>query len=784
MTTINYGHIRKDGAVQTLEEHLLGTADLAESFTSQIGLKNVGRVLGLLHDLGKASHEFRDYILGESNSCRGEVDHSSAGAQYIYQREESLNSSNVGICTARQMLELAIASHHSGMIDCISMDGEDVYRRRMEKNHANTHLLESLKSISPSILEEIEFILPSAEDSLASMVMRLFNESKTESVKDKGHMRLGLLSRFLLSCLIDADRIDTSNFMDSTKESVDMVDWGALSSKLETALEQMGGDDVVSAARKTVSTACLVSSSMGRGVFSLSVPTGGGKTLASLRFALNHASKHRMRRIIYVIPYTTIIEQNAEVVRGILEDENHRGLVLEYHSGIDVNDSDDSDYAWSEASDNWDSPIIFTTMVQFLETLFSAGTKRIRRMHNLADSVLIFDEIQTIPVKTVYMFNEALNFLTGICGCSAVLCTATQPLLDHGLDYNAPEGKEIIDDVSGLSRVLRRTEIHVAGCRYTHSTAELCNLAIKEMEDVNSLLIVVNTKRMARNIHEILSSSLHGAEVFHLSTDMCPVHRKEVLSRIKFCLGNKRVVCVSTQLIEAGVDVDFDSVIRCMAGLDSIVQAAGRCNRNGNLGHLGRVYVIKTDEDLGKLPDILEGRRCTEQVISEGYDDLLTMEAMIRYFEIYFYRRKHEMSYNLSMSETTLFDMLSQNPGAVRLYKSINKIWPPEVLRQSFHEANSRFKVIDSKDSIVVPYDERAREVIASLSTEQSIAGKVRSLRVLQNYSVNTYSLAAMIKSGMVFEMAPGCGIYCLAEGYYDEVYGIIKEHNGKLMIF
>lgn len=784
MTTINYGHIRKDGVVQTLEDHLQGTANLAESFTSQIGLENVGRVLGLLHDLGKASKEFRDYILGESDFHRGEVDHSTAGAQYIHLREERLNGSNLGVCAARQMLELAIVSHHSGMMDCISVDGADVYRRRMGKNDADTHLLESMETISPSILEEVESIIPVAERSLSSLIMSMLDESRSCFVKDKGHMRLGLLSRFILSCLIDADRIDTSNFMDSAKDFVPKADWTALSSKLEVALSLMGGNDAVSTARKTVSAACLASSGLGQGVFSLSVPTGGGKTLASLRFALNHASKHNMRRIIYVIPYTTIIEQNAEVVRRILEDENHRGLVLECHSGIDVNDTSDSDYIWSEASDNWDSPIIFTTMVQFLETLYSSGTKRIRRMHNLADSILIFDEIQTIPIKTVYMFNEALSFLTGRCGCSAVLCTATQPLLDCGLDYNAPISREIIDDVLGLSKVLRRTEIQVDCCMRTHTVEELCGLAIRVIEDVRSLLIVVNTKRMARVVYESLSSTLHNVELFHLSTGMCPAHRKEVFSRIRSCLGNTRMICISTQLIEAGVDIDFDSVIRCMAGLDSVVQAAGRCNRNGKLGHLGKVYVIKTDEYLGMLPDILEGRRCTEQVISEGHSDLLTTEAMRRYFEIYFYRRRHEMSYCIGMSETTLFDMLSQNAGAVRLYRSINGVWPPEVLRQSFREANSRFKVIESKDSIVVPYDDEARDVIASLAIEQSIAERVSKLRFLQRYSVNTHMLASMIRSGMAFEITPGCGIYCLADGYYDEVYGITMQFNGNLLLF
>ena len=783
---MNYGHIRDDGFVQTLEDHLKGTAELAESFTSSIGLEDVGKVVGLIHDLGKASVEFRDYIIGVSNSKRGDVDHSTAGAQLIHARDVPLSKDNLALCVARQMMELAIISHHSGMIDCISPDGIDVFKKRIEKDLKKTHFDESIESLDQSIMCEVESRLPSAELSLSRMIEDLIQSSRDESVKDSGVLRLGLLSRFILSCLIDADRIDTSCFMDGSTIVHRETDWRELSHKLDDFLSSMVGTDVVSKTRARVSNACRDASGLGKGLFSLSVPTGGGKTLASLRFALSHAQNNGMARIIYVAPYTTIIEQNAAVVRRILESDTGQDLVLECHSSIDVHENVGGErYHWSGISDNWDAPVIFTTMVQFLEAIYGSGTKRIRRMHNIANSIIIFDEIQTVPIKTVYLFNEAVNFLIGTCGCSVVLCTATQPVLDRDLEFVLRNGTEIIEDVEGLSNDLRRTEISVFEDGRVLHIDEICDLVVNSINKSDSLLVVVHNIRMARVIHLRLRDRLDSVLAYHLSTDMCPVHRKNILNEMMRNIGSSKVLCVSTQLIEAGVDVDFNMVIRCMAGLDSIVQAAGRCNRNGKLDNRGKVLVVKTDEDLGKLPEILEGRRCTEQVIAEGYSDLLSTEAMSRYFELYFYRRRDHMWYDVGNSDTSLFDMLSKNVSAVRSYMSQNHNRPPEeVLRQSFSEANSIFNVIEQRDSIVIPYDDVARNAICTLSSDSNDSDRLRAIRVLQSYSVNTFMLSSMVSSGMAYEVSPGSGIFCLVDGYYDNEYGVMGGPISKAHIF
>ncbi len=780
---MNYGHIREDGTIQTLEDHLRGTAKLAEQFTSSIGMDGVGTVVGLLHDLGKASSEFTDYIKGVSDYRRGEVDHSTAGAQFIHSRDVPLSNENLTLCVARQIMQLAIVSHHSGMIDCLSSDGIDVFGNRIGKSRGKTHIDEAVESIDQSILTEVDSSISLAESSLSQTVSFILTKAREERVKDGGVLRLGLLSRFVLSCLIDADRLDTSRFMDRIASSGHGPDWETLSSRLDRHLASIRGTGSVADIRSRVSDLCMEASGCEKGIFSLSVPTGGGKTLASLRFALNHALTHDMTRILYVAPYTTILEQNAAVVRSILEADGDEGMVLECHSNIDVQGCGEENYRWSGLSDNWDSPIIFTTMVQFLESLYASGTKRIRRMHNIANSIIIFDEIQALPIKTVHLFNESVNFLTETCGCSAVLCTATQPLLGKDLEYVINKSREIVSEVQSLSQSLRRTEFSVVGNNHVASSEDVCNQAVEIIRECDSLLVVANTKRMAREVYSKLKESLNGVNIYYLSTDLCPMHRKKILGEMLEILGSPKVICVSTQLIEAGVDVDFDSVIRCMAGLDSIVQAAGRCNRNGRLHHKGKVLVMKTDEDLGMLPEIQEGRRCTEQVIAEGYTDLLSIDAMNRYFELYFYRRRDHMSYDIGCCDRTLLDMLSRNISAAKLYLSQNGTQPNSVLRQSFAEANSMFHVIDV-DSLIVPYDETAREAINKLSSGSSGHEMLMEIRKLQAYSVNTFSLSHMVESGMAYEVTPGSGMFCLADGYYDEEYGVVRDPTWKAQIF
>lgn len=783
----NIGHIRvSDGTIQSLEDHLRGVAKLSELFASRIGISNVGRYIGLLHDLGKASSTFKEYVQGLSDSKRGDIDHSTAGAQYIFDKRLDWNRDNMYVCAAQQMMEMVIASHHSGLIDSISSEGTDVYRHRMKKDKEKTRLDEAVYRIDPLILKEVDDCKNDAEKELSELIRRIIEEARDDKVPDSGLFREALLERYILSCLVDADGIDTASFMDGKQLAVKHTDWTILRTRLYEHMQSLNNDDPISVLRSQISNQCYAAAGKPRGIYTLSAPTGSGKTLASLRFALEHVIHHGMERIVYVIPYTSVIEQNARVVKGIINSEPDDDYVAEIHSNIDIGvETEDDPLHWMP-TDQWDSPIIFTTMVQFMDSLFSSGIRRARRMHNLVNSVIIFDEIQSLPVKTVYMFNEAINFLSKYCGCTCIMSTATQPLLGEGLEYSlsVSEHSEIIEDVADMFSAMRRTEISFPYGSNTVDKESLARLAADIMGTARSLLIIVNTKAMARDVYNAVRGLLpDNIDVYHLSTNMCAKHRMDVLDQIIPNLGKKPIVCVSTQLIEAGIDVDFEAVIRSMAGIDSIAQAAGRCNRNGRMPNPGKVYVVKTNESLSKLPDIFEGRRCTDGIVHSGGIDVLSPSTMSDYFREYFYRRSNEMGYPTDNPERSLFSMLSDNRAAVMMYKSSVGAAPESLLRQSFFEANSKFHLIDETSSIIIPYDDVANDCINRLNSTHDAMERSRIMRRLQRYSVNTFRLEEYKQRGVVYELEGCPGLYCLAYGHYDDEFGLSDDQTDKTLI-
>ncbi len=776
----NIGHIRETtGVIQTLEEHLEGTSEVCERFTRRIGLCGVGRMLGLLHDLGKASADFNEYISEDgSGFSRGDIDHSTAGAQFLYDRRESCSS--VYEAVALEMMESAIMSHHSGLMNYISAEGVADFIKRVSKDRSKTYFDEAVERIDGKILDEIQELFDGTLDSFAGILEGMNGSTSCQNLM----FRWGLMNRFILSSLIDADRIDTIAFQSGMDYVEPSVDWARIRDRFEERISSYGSTDDISKIRARISDECKAASVRDKGLFTLSVPTGGGKTISSFRFAVNHLCEHDMERIIYVVPYLSILEQNVAVIRKLINEGSEPDLVTECHSNVDIGeDSFEESSTWNSPMDSWDGPVIFTSMVQFLEVLFSSGTKRIRRMHNLANAVIVFDEIQSLPVKTVFMFNEAVNFLCRHCGASVVLCTATQPCLgsvkDHPLDLS--HATEIMKDVSGLFRDLKRTRVsYVNPTGPPAGPEDIAELAVGSMESAGSVLIIVNTKRMARDVYGMLKNRC-GSDVLltHLSTNMCSIHRASKLGEIVSSLGKRRVVCVSTQLIEAGVDVDFDVVIRSMAGLDSIAQAAGRCNRNARRD-VGDVYVIRTDENLSHLEDIAEGCRCSEVVLRHGIEDVLSPEAMNDYYQYYFYKRISDMAYKSSIPEQSLFAMLSSNKVGEMTCKSRNRGEAAPIamskLKQAFKDANTEFKVIDANDSVVVPYDDVARQAIAILCSDEYFDRHKEAMRTLQRYSVNTFDLNGMMKKGMVKEIQfAGGSVHCLVEGYYDDDLGITE---------
>jgi len=788
-----------DKGSQTVEEHLKETSNLSGLFAGKIGLSSLGKLEGLLHDFGKYSDNFQNYIRSvsgksepdfesDNNAGRGKVDHSTAGAQIIW---EALNNKSPISKFTAQVLALCIASHHSGLIDCLSPDGEDKFSIRMVKNSADTHIDQVQIQADVQILTNVESYLnsPECSDSLETVLKQLLTDEPSKTIRE---FYVGLIIRFLFSALIDADRLSSAQRKIENKPR-----WATLVKRLEYHISKLKRDNWVDDVRSEVSQACKEFAVREKGLYRLTVPTGGGKTLSSLRFALNHAAHHHMERIIYVIPYTSIIDQNAAIARLILETKHRTNkiTVLEHHSNLTPGKETPQSVLLSE---NWDAPIIFTTTVQFLEALFSGGTRGARRMHQLANAVIIFDEIQTLPVKTVHIFNNAINFLVKQCGSTAVFCTATQPLLD-AVDPQKGSARmshnpEMAPRPIQLFQSLRRVEIIDKRKSGGWTDSEIAQYICEQAKETGSTLTIVNTKASAQTLYTLCNKQKY--KVYHLSTNMCPAHRIKVINNIKKQLESRKprskpIICISTQLIEAGVDIDFGSVVRYLAGLNSIAQAAGRCNRNGKRPS-GKVTIVNPScESLSRLPEIQFGKEIAERVLHEYYDnpdvfghDLLSPNAMRQYYKYYFFDRTNDMSYKISSHEIghddDLLSLLSTNSLSVAAYNRSNKSAPPLQIRQSFKSGTGCFRVIDAPgDGVIIPYD-KGKKIISKLSATDNPEEIRKLLRDAQRYSVNLYPqvLGNLSETGCVYETRKDSGIFYLDVRYYDNHIGITSQQS------
>ena len=529
-------HKRKDGLVQTVNKHLEGTAKLAEGFAADFDASEQGRLVGLSHDIGKYSAEFQRRI--KENGPR--VDHSTAGAYEC----AKINQNPAAFC---------VAGHHGGLPDKGGKDsqGDGTLISRLKK--AGT------KGVPDYSAWTSEISLPDAA---------------FPAYVNKDCLTDVFFTRMLYSCLVDADFLDTERFMD--EQGVDrggQVGFDELDRRLDRRLQEwFPPKGILNEKRCQILENCIQKSSLEQGFFTLTVPTGGGKTVASLAFAIKHAKARQLRRVIYVVPYTSIIEQTCDTFRDILGPEN----VLEHHSGV-VFDKDDQMSEESVrlklATENWDVPIIVTTAVQFFESLFACKSSKCRKIHNIAKSVVIFDEAQMLPIPYLRPCVYAISQLVRHYHVSAVLCTATQPALDCVFKEFFPEYSpiELCPRELAEHSVFQRTRIVQVG-EITWSEV------VERINNEKQILCIVNSRKYAHEVYQKLT----GEGLFHLSTLMTPFDRKEKLKEIRERLRSGAPCrVISTSLIEAGVDVDFPKVLREEAGLDSVVQAAGRCNREG-----------------------------------------------------------------------------------------------------------------------------------------------------------------------------------------------------------
>ena len=785
--------LARDG--QFLHVHLCAVASLARKFAEAMGLENLAYACGLLHDLGKYSKAFQTYLrnaLDGKKVCRGEVLHAWEGALVVLQQLGE-NRATMGLA---DILANVLASHHGGLTDMIA-DSERVMPGRIEV-HSRTHP-EQVRDVMEST--EVAGILAKID---WNAVQREFADLKKQTAKNSFSLHLAV--KFLFSCLVDADRCNAAG-MDNLDSS---PDWDNMERCLEAKLAAYAGKPEESKSpldkvRASISDQCAEQAARASGIFTLAVPTGGGKTLSSLRFAIRHARAKGLRRIIYVIPYLSIIDQTASELRKIFGNRADDWL-LEHHSNFFLeSENEDDENRYDLGTQRWDAPVIVTTMVQFLESVMSNKASDLRKFHNMMQSVFVFDEVQALPVKCTHLFNATVNFLHEFGGSSCVMCSATQPALANVEIPLCLSPSPDLVTLPDTDKVLFRRTILVDKTALELTCEEIAELALSRFCQGKSTLVVMNTKAEARKVFDGVGEA---ANRYFLSTDMCPAHRLDVIDRMRAALNpdyggdNQPVLCVSTQLIEAGVDISFDCVIRAEAGCDSIIQAAGRCNRHGRASAPQEVIIVRVkDEKLGNLPEIELGRQITDRLLREHL--LETPEqALATYYRYKFGDNKQKILVDYPTSKdfpktgTTLFNALGKNTRSQMAFKDAHNGVSYSGLHSAFQFAAEHFSVIDGFHiGVVVPYvNPQAPDEVQSLvadfraTTERLRATfdreartaiyreRSRIFRRLQRYTVSVYAN----QEESIRQMAELVDdtFYLLSPAHYDSVMGLTQQQG------
>ena len=707
---------------ESLEDHLLEVAALAGGFAESFGARDWGYLSGLWHDLGKYSDAFQSYLRSSTtegdahqSDTGGRVDHSTAGAQHV------LKQGALG-----RFLAYVIAGHHAGLPDNIAETSS--LEKRLRK------VLESYDSAPPDMLAQ----------QLPSPVMLNRNGSGASPA-----FTTSFFIRMLFSCLVDADFLATEKFMNPAQASQrpSGTNLSVLLERLESQLDRLessSDDTPVNRSRRQVLAACRSKAESPPGLFSLNVPTGGGKTLSSLAFALRHSVKNGLRRVVYAIPFTSIIEQTVAVFREAMGDREEH--VLEHHSNLEPDDPARQSVTSRLSAENFDAPIVVTTNVQLFESLFANRTSRCRKLHRLARSVIILDEAQALPPRLLAPTLAALDELVRNYGSTLVLCTATQPAVEKREQFpiGLSEITAIIESPDQLHRALRRTRSELAG---TLTNSELTD----RLRGDRQVLCIVNTRRHAAELYDILEDD----SALHLSASMCAAHRSDVVAEMKrrlppVCNAPCRVI--STQVIEAGVDVDFPIVYRAVSGLDSITQAAGRCNREGRLisesgeSKLGRVVVFDYDEREHRPPPFVRvASGHFRQITPDHMDDLLAPAAVHAFFRLNYWQQG---------GDGDGWDQGREGQSVMECFGGADH----DPLHHQFRQAAERYQFIDDTQTpIIVPYGQRGRALIDDLQRipESALPGHLRAFdRAAQRYTVSVHDkmLSELVQQGLALE--------------------------------
>ena len=794
-------HIRRDeSAEQTIRSHLLRVGDLMAMYAAGLGLSSMAQLIGMLHDLGKCTRAFANYLEWcrehpGDYSQKGKVDHSTAGGQLLMRRYG--NRGDVALLTVH-IASLVIFSHHTGLMNYLGEDGISDFLNRMEKEDApQVDLSYYYKTVISE--RELDALFEEAAHEFSALDARIMAYAPEGS--EAYHFAWGMVHKLLLSMLVDADRLDSAEF-ELGEQQTRLWDtasiWMDFSDKLEQKLAEFSIPSEpqakkIAELRQKISEDCLRAAEELPGIYRLRVPTGGGKTLASMRFALRHAQKYHKKRIIVVIPYTSIIDQNVKEIRDVFRMDE---AILEHHSNVIMED-DGEDTESMDArrilTERWDVPVIFTTQVQFLNTLFDRGNTPLRRLHALRDSIIIFDEIQTLPVRCTYLFNAAMNFLKDFCGVTAVLCTATQPpLAQLDVPLEMSDHADLTSDVAEVFEGFRRVRIEDIRKDGGISLDEIAAAIVRSAEEIGDVLCIVNLTAQARDLYEAVAeqtqTSERDARVVHLSTKMCPAHRKEILKEVREELKRhkdhpeQRLICISTQLIEAGVDVSFPVVYRALAGFSSIAQAAGRCNRHGELERgIVRLFALE-NENLSRLADIAQGRKIAcDLLYQSSADEILTPAAMDKYFRRFYKGRTARDMRFPTKSCNTIFDLLSANEAGFQ--KADERGEAPELCyMQAFRDAGRAFEVIDSHtEAVLVPYGD-GKELIVEFNDIQFDKQQIgKKMNAAQQHMVNlfSYEIQKLAQLGGIWRTESG--VMALREEYYNEAFGVQTEEQSNM---
>lgn len=800
-------HISDDGLnrEESVAEHTKKTTFLCNEKGKRCGLSQVMSLCGIFHDMGKNKQKFEDYIHADEKikqKLRGTIPHASTGAKYIYDmyHEEAGN-----IKFMIEMISYAIAAHH-GLFDCVDIEHTDIFLRKLgmiedydeachrsrqdyldeyETDQIFLDASEEFSAVWNKIKEVFEKIKPLLQSRYKQEVRGMLFDCK--------FFLLACLQRLILSILIDSDWEATSDFMANMDTLSKQAEFHAeeIFRKAEENFEgymwkKRKSIDVskltykekeIFDAREALQNECRQFAKYPAGIYCLPLPTGGGKTLSGLAYALEYCRQHpETERIIYVSPYISITEQNAQVFRDAV---GNAQWILEHHSSVVRNkESENEDYRADKLSRydmNWEEPFICTTFVQFMNTLFSDKSEAIRRMHRLINAVVIIDEVQSMPLKCIHTFNYMVNFLNTVCHTNVILCTATQPTLEEAecpICYSEP--KYMIENVADWFARFERVKIRTPEIGQKYTFESLGNEIIGQMERYQSILVVLNTKSAVRKLYDFLKAQNVNAE--YLTTNLCAEHRSDKLKSIKAALEKKRenIVVISTNLIEAGVDISFECVYRSMTGLDSLAQTAGRCNRNGEMEY-GIIHLIALEgENTGNMEELQQNIRVTESVISQynnsgRTDSLLMPEWMDEYYKCVYSKASDKMNFPIVELDTNIIELVSRGFGSREKKNSMN---------QAYKTAGQAYRVIDDYSfGVIVPYG-KGVEIIESIQGTSDTADIKAYIRQAQRYTVNVRGNQLKKLDGLIQPVSDEMpDLYIVAApGAYNDDYGITSE--------